>query len=369
MAVASQTAASTIHVADDVSSLARLRLDRLRDVAARARVSVEIHPGVTVVPPGELRPRSGGHGYEVFTPYHRSWIGSLWRPIVPPPKRIQGLEAVEFTGIELIESLECGRRSPQLLNGGETAGRRRLDAFVSDELQRYDVLRDTLPADATSRISAFLHFGCLSPAETATRLRAEPSGASFLRQLCWRDFFQQVLASRPESAHSDHRDRGPRWNVDDEGYEAWCNAQTGYPLVDAAMRQLAEEGFMHNRARMVVASFLTKDLYIDWRLGAAHFMALLADGDVANNQLNWQWVAGTGTDTNPNRVFNPVLQSRRFDPSGDYIRRYLPALTGVDAGEIHWPDSETRRRLGYPMPIVDHREAMQAYRFRVRPGT
>ena len=139
---------------------------------------------------------------------------------------------------------------------------------------------------------------------------------------------------------------------------AWQEARTGYPLVDASMRQLELEGFMHNRARMVVASFLTKDLHIDWRLGASHFMRLLVDGDVASNQLNWQWTAGTGTDTNPNRIFNPVVQGRRFDPSGDYIRRYLPELEDLDDDAIHWPGSADRDRIGYPAPLVDHHEAI-----------
>jgi len=152
------------------------------------------------------------------------------------------------------------------------------------------------------------------------------------------------------------------WNSDSQAFEAWATGRTGYPLVDAAMRQLLVEGFMHNRARMVVASFLTKDLYIDWRLGAAHFLHHLLDADVANNQLNWQWTAGTGSDTNPNRIFNPVLQGRRFDPTGEYIRRYLPELAGLDGASIHWPSPLDRAIADYPLPIVDHHEAIAAYR-------
>jgi len=368
MVVARAVGATTIHVAGDVSRFASQRLDRLRDVAAQVRVSVEIHPGVTVVPAGELRPQSGGRNYEIFTPYHRAWTRSSWRPILAPPKHVRGVAALESTGIELLDSFEFGAAVRHLMVGGETAGRRRFGEFLRDGLEHYDARRDALADDATSRISAFLHFGCLSPTETARLVGALPGGDAFLRQLCWRDFFHQVLASRPESANSDHRHRGDRWNADDDAFEAWCTARTGFPLVDAAMRQLTHEGFMHNRARMVVASFLTKDLYIDWRLGAAHFMALLLDGDVANNQLNWQWIAGTGTDTNPHRVFNPVLQGRRFDPEGHYIRRHVPELAALDAAEIHWPAIETRRRLGYPLPIVDHRDAVQAYRSRVRPA-
>src|SRR4029077_14213665 len=134
----------------------------------------------------------------------------------------------------------------------------------------------------------------------------------------WRDFYQQILAARPEAAWSDYRPRGDEWNHDADALDAWKEGRTGYPVVDAGMRQLAREGFMHNRARMIVASFLTKDLYLDWRAGAAHFMRLLADADVACNQLNWQWVAGTGTDTSPGRMFNPTVQGRRFDHGGGY---------------------------------------------------
>ena len=150
-----------------------------------------------------------------------------------------------------------------------------------------------------------------------------------MRQLCWRDFHHQVLAANPSLPHRDYRPRGDRWSRSQRALEAWQQGRTGYPLVDAAMRQLAEEGFMHNRARMIVASFLTKDLYIDWRAGARHFWDLLSDGEIANNAGNWQWVAGTGNDTRPNRVLSPVRQAERFDPDGVYVRRYLPELEQV----------------------------------------
>ena len=366
MSVVVEAEATSVHVSDDVSARAVLRLERLGEAAARARVSVETHPGVTVVAPAALRPTSGGDSYQMFTPYHRRWVEAPWRPVLPAPRRIRSPELGWFPGIEAIDSLASSGGSPKVITGGETAARRRLAAFIRDEIEHYDHRRDDLAGAATSRISADLHFGCLSPVETATRVRPLPGGDPFVRQLCWRDFFHQVLAARPESAQRDLRGGGRRWNDDDRAFESWCEARTGFPVVDAAMRQLTTEGFMHNRARMIVASFLTKDLYIDWRLGAARFMSLLVDGDVANNQLNWQWVAGTGTDTNPNRVFNPVVQSRRFDSSGEYIRRHLPELAELDAREIHWPDMATRRRLGYPAPIVDHREAIEEYRLRLQ---
>ncbi len=187
---------------------------------------------------------------------------------------------------------------------------------------------------------------------------------AFVRQLCWRDFYAQILAARPDAAWSDYVDRGDRWRDDPVAVQAWKDGRTGYPVVDAAMRQLRAEGFVHNRARMVVASFLTKDLFVDWRVGAQHFLDLLVDGDLAQNNLNWQWVAGTGTDTNPHRVFNPTVQGQRFDPDGDYVRRYVPELRAVKDGSVHDPDPKVRRAYDYPAPIVDHHEAVAEYKDR-----
>jgi deoxyribodipyrimidine photo-lyase len=253
--------------------------------------------------------------------------------------------------------------------GGESAGLAALHRWARAGLAGYDTLRDDLAADATSRLSAYLHFGCVSPLAVATEISARPGGAAYARQLAWRDFFHQLLAARPDAAHRDYRDRGDRWHDDPDALAAWQEGRTGYPVVDAAMRQLTAEGFMHNRARMIVASFLTKDLGIAWQAGAAHFTRHLVDADVACNQLNWQWVAGTGTDANPHRVFNPALQGRRFDPSGDYLRSYLPELAALPATEIHGPAPAARRACGYPDPIVDHAEAIAAYRAARRHAT
>jgi len=188
------------------------------------------------------------------------------------------------------------------------------------------------------------------------RSTAHAGEDAFARQLCWRDFHQQVLAANPQLPSRDYRPRGDRWRTDARAARAWREGRTGYPIVDAGMRQLALEGFMHNRARMIVASFLTKTLYLDWRLGAAHFAALLLDADVANNVGNWQWVAGTGNDTRPNRVLNPIRQALRFDPHGDYVRRHVPELAGVAGRAVHepWRLGAARRLLAYPEPLVDH---------------
>jgi deoxyribodipyrimidine photo-lyase len=184
-----------------------------------------------------------------------------------------------------------------------------------------------------------------------------------VRQLCWRDFHHQVLAATPSLPSRDYRPRRDRWSRSRRALGAWQEGRTGYPLVDAAMRQLQEEGFMHNRARMTVASFLCKDLYVDWRAGAWHFWDLLTDGEIANNAGNWQWMAGTGNDTRPNRVLNPIRQAKRFDPDGVYVRRYLPELESVRGKGIFEPwRMEGFDRLDYPPPLVDHDEATAAFK-------
>jgi deoxyribodipyrimidine photo-lyase len=237
--------------------------------------------------------------------------------------------------------------------------------FLREHLGEYDQRHDDLPGDGTSRLGAHLRFGCISPLELLREARERRGGEPFVRQLCWRDFHHQVLAANPGLPRRDYRPRGDRWSRSTLALEAWREGLTGYPVVDAAMRQLAAEGFMHNRARMTVASFLTKDLYIDWRAGAAHFWDLLCDGDIANNAGNWQWVAGTGNDTRPNRVLNPLRQAERFDPDGDYVRRYLPELESVPGKAVHRPWLiDGFARLGYPVPIVDHDEAAAAFRAR-----
>jgi deoxyribodipyrimidine photo-lyase len=188
----------------------------------------------------------------------------------------------------------------------------------------------------------------------------------YVRQLCWRDFYQQLLAANPALPREDLRSRCDRWRDDEDALHAWKEGRTGMPVVDAGMRQLAREGWMHNRARLLVASFLIKDLYLDWRAGQDHFLDVLVDGDLANNAGNWQWVAGTGTDTRPNRVFNPLRQAKRFDPHGDYVRRYVPELAGIEGAAVHepWRLEVAGEARDYPPPLVDHDEAARRFRDR-----
>ncbi len=346
----SATGADSVHVARDVSAFARHRLARL-DQALPVRVIQ--HDSLAIVAPGTFKP------YQVFTPYWRKWTATEWRPPERMPRAVvlpAGIDAGARPAMP-------DGRAPDATPGGEAAGLRRLKAWTARSLARYEQVHDDVAADETSRISPYLHFGCLSPLEVATRLHDRPGGDAFVRQLCWRDFFMQFLLAHPETAHTSVR-REPAWIDDAEGLAAWQQGATGFPLVDAGMRQLAREGFVHNRVRMVVASFLTKDLLVDWRTGAAFFMQHLIDGDLAVNQLNWQWVAGTGTDTNPHRVYNPTVQAQKFDPTGAYIRRYVDELHDVHAPDVHDPPPEVREKVGYPPPMVDHKAAIERWRAR-----
>jgi deoxyribodipyrimidine photo-lyase len=221
--------------------------------------------------------------------------------------------------------------------------------------RRYPEHHDDLASARTSGLSAYLRFGCVSPLEVALDVQGRPGGEEFARQLAWRDFFYQVAAAFPDLARANYRP-GPAWREDEDALEAWRAGRTGIPIVDAGLRQLATEGFMHNRARMITASFLTRNLGIGWRHGYRHFGGLLADGDVASNAGNWQWVAGTGNNTRPNRIMNPLRQAHRFDPAGDYVRRYVPELASLPPARVHTPwrlDPAARRRLRYPAPLVE----------------
>ncbi len=380
--VAREADAGAVHVAAGVSGYAARREERLRGALHRARRELRVHDAVvTVAPPGAVLPsgsrrrprppgstaRPAGPGrpgstagpkdhFAVFTPYFRRWRELTPRDPVAAPRRIT---VPALPSDPLPAGTRAGRDvSPGLPAGGERAGRARTRRWLDGPIDAYRERHDDLAADATSRLSPYLHFGCLSAVELVRRAdeRGGAGAEAFVRQLAWRDFHHQVLAARPDAARQDYRPRGDRWRDDPDGIAAWRDGRTGYPVVDAAMRQLRHEGWMHNRARLLAGGFLAKTLYADWRIGARHFMDLLVDGDVADNQLNWQWVAGTGTDTRPNRVLNPLAQATRFDPRGDYVRRWVPELAGLDGARAHRPwrlPEKARRTLGYPAPIVD----------------
>jgi deoxyribodipyrimidine photo-lyase len=363
--------ADTVHLSSDHTAHAQRRRAALRAALATHDVALETHPGIAAIEPGRVLPRSGGDHFKVFTPFHRQWeLTDPGRPLpapsaltaVPVPDDLPPSHALDAAAERL------GPGSPQRERGGETAALERLSAWTSSSLASFTEIHDDLAADRTSYASAALHFGCLSAREMDVRLRDRPGAPPYVRQLAWRDFFLQLVAVRPEVTVHEVRPRAFVPRVDPEGLEAWRLGRTGFPVVDAAMRQLRAQGFVHNRARMVAASFLTKDLAIDWRVGAAEYLEWLTDGDLAQNQLNWQWVAGTGTDSNPSRIFNPTRQGERFDPDGIYVRQWVPELATVERADIHDPPPLVRAAVGYPLPIVDHPTAIAELRERLSAG-
>ncbi|GAA1663720.1 deoxyribodipyrimidine photo-lyase [Glycomyces endophyticus] len=308
-AVRAATGAEHVVCASDAGRFAAGLLERLESAGG-----LRVTPGPAVVEPGRLLPSGGGDHYKVFTPYWRAWSQVRWRETAPEPDRLRVPD--------LPASDELAPAEPtatDLPAGGERAGLARLDEWAPDSGD-YGDRHDDLAGDRTSRLSPYLALGCLSAREVAADPRVSED---FVRQMCWRDFHLQVLAAFPALADTAYRNGGNDvWEADLTALEAWKTASTGIDIVDAGMRQLHAEGWMHNRARLITAGYLVKTLGLDWRDGEAHFAAHLVDYDEANNAGNWQWTAGTGNDTRPNRGFNHERQAGRFDPEGAYRDRW-----------------------------------------------
>jgi deoxyribodipyrimidine photo-lyase len=369
-ALAREAGAGSVHFASDVSPFAMARDVRVEAALRRSGVEAVRHPGNFVADVGAPR-TSAGKPFTVFSPFWRAWRALPRREVHGAPRKLplpSGLRAGD------IPRAGCPLESP-VATPGEKAGRERMHAFVRDGLDRYADRHDRL-AGGTSQLSPYLHFGCISARELEERAQAS---AAFVRQLAWRDFYAHVLLHHPANARVAFQDGMDelRWSDDGDAFAAWCEGRTGYPVVDAAMRQLRASGWMHNRGRLIVGSFLTKDLHIDWRRGEAHFMRWLLCGDEAQNNGNWQWVSSVGVDPAPyfRRMYNPVLQQQRHDPAGEYVRRWVPELRDVPLERLAepWTMSEAEQeaagcRIGtdYPEPIVDHaverRVAMGRYR-------
>src|SRR4051794_2544196 len=308
--------ADSIHFSGDVSPFARSR-----------RIEGHAHPGLTVV--------DGMKAYVLFSPFYRAWQRQPRRKVLGAPGKIALPDGIDPGTLPTLDELGLEQEVDEPIKGGETEARRRI---------------------GTPRMSPYLHFGCVSALEAEERAPSE----DYRRSLAWRDFFHQVLLNHPENAHQEFqaRYRGTlEWEDDVEALQAWKDGRTGYPLVDAGMRQLKREGWMPNQVRLVIASFLTKQLGIDWREGERHFMRFLLDGDEANNNGNWQWITSVGVDPAPyfRRLYNPTRQMETHDPDGKYVRRYVPEYGGPD----------------YPEPIVDQREARERAieRYRAAAGS
>ncbi len=365
--VAAEVGATDVYVTEDFGPYGRSRDGEVAEaLEARGRTLRRVGTPYAVAP-GTLHTQAGDP-FKVFTPFWRAWDPRATDEPAPAPdvRWVAGLATSAPPAVPLREGVH-------LPPAGERGAHDRLDSFLADAVDRYHEGRDQPGVDGTSRLSPYLKWGCLHPRQVLDRLApGRPGPDALRRELAWRDFYADVLFHRPDTAHRAFLTKMRAMRVD-EGpatearFAAWRDGRTGFPLVDAGMRQLATEAWMHNRVRMVVASFLVKDLHLDWGRGASLFLERLVDGDLASNQHGWQWVAGTGTDAAPYfRVFNPVAQSKRFDPDGAYLRRWLPELADVAAPAIHEPwNLPGGPPGGYPLPIVEHgaerAEALRRY--------
>ena len=312
--------------------------------------------------------KSDGEPYKVFTPFSRAWAQHGWRaPAETDASSVDWMDPGEKDGgPRAVKVPDDEAPEAELPAAGERAAREQWEAFVDEHLTDYDDLRNRPDRPATSRMSVYLKYGVVHPRTLLADLGGAGKGpASYRNELCFRDFYAAVLWFWPRSARENFDPKFDRITLDsgesaDEKFRAWQEGRTGFPAIDAAMRQLRGEAWMHNRMRMAVASFLVKDLHLPWWWGARHFLDLLVDGDLASNQHGWQWAAGTGTDAAPYfRVFNPVTQGERFDPQGEYVRRWVPELADVEGKKVHQPWTLAEPPSDYPAPIVDHKAERQ----------
>ncbi len=375
--LATTSGAAAIFAEEDISPYARRR-----DARVGEALPLHLTGGLSVHPLGAVL-KQDGQPYTVYTPFSKVWK-SLPRPgpsdLLPAPASLEAPDGLASLGVP---------NEPVLPEGvpfepGEVEAVRRLEAFTGAGEQGvygYGRRRNRPDVDGTSGLSPYIRFGMLSLRQAVVAagqaIKQAPDDAgrkgaeTWLNELIWREFYLAILYHFPHVRQGSFRPKYDSipWDNDEDAFEAWRQGQTGYPIVDAAMRQLVKSGWMHNRTRMIVASFLVKDLLVDWRWGERFFMQHLVDGDPAPNNGGWQWTAGTGTDAAPYfRIFNPILQSKKFDPDGRYIRRWLPELADVPDRYIHEPwrmPAETQRqancRIGgdYPRPIVDHGQARE----------
>ena len=393
--------ADTVHWNEDYTKLSRERDARVRLALERAGIDRESHHDAVLHEPGTIRTNQGDP-YSVYTYFWKKWRDREKSDPFPAPESgladgseltpsalvdaadddaVEVLEDALLADLPTIEDLGFGEPEADVEPAGTAAARERLDDFCEEPIFQYDEDREYPARSGSSKLSTHLTYGTIGIREvyaaTESAMRAAQSRdegdegteaqdnvETFQSQLAWREFYTQVLYFNPDVVTENYKsyEEPIDWRNDDEELAAWKTGETGYPIVDAGMRQLRAEAWMHNRVRMIVASFLTKDLLWDWRAGYDHFREFLADHDTANDNGGWQWAASTGTDAQPYfRIFNPTTQGERYDPDAEYIREYVPELRGVDAETIHdWPElsdeARTEAAPDYPDPIVDHGE-------------
>ncbi|MEG3439613.1 FAD-binding domain-containing protein [Pannus brasiliensis CCIBt3594] len=368
----------------DVEPYARERDKAVTDALREQSIDVQTFWDQLLHAPGEVVTLSKTP-YTVYTPFWKNW-SQLGKESPTSLESLQGLDeserdlAKKAGAIELppLENLGFRWDNPLILSPGESAALTRLEEFCQDTIYNYEENRNYPAIDGTSHLGAALKFGAIgirtvweASIEALENCRSEETRAgviSWQQELAWREFYQHCLYFFPELADGPYRKefRDFPWEDNEEHFQAWCEGKTGYPIVDAAMRQMNETGWMHNRCRMIVASFLTKDLILNWQRGEKYFYRTLYDGDLAANNGGWQWSASSGMDPKPLRIFNPATQAAKYDPEAEYIRQWLPELASLDteellSGKISRLD---RHRCGYPDPIVDHNQQQREFKKR-----
>ena len=347
----SRYGATEIHISEEFEPYGRARDARIE----KAGIKLIRTGSPYAVAPGRVRKPSDDTPYKVYTPFYRAWLEHGWRAPAPKSKEIKcakpGKSDRNFPDWKAPEAFIVPP-------AGEAAALLRWKEFKKKSLDLYDEQRNFAGIDGTSKLSHHLKFGEIHPRTLLADLNKTKAHEVYRKEIAWREFYADVLFHNPHTDNDYYSPKfaGMRYDKPGAKFRAWCEGKTGYPFVDAAMRQLLKEGWMHNRTRMVVASFLVKDLHIEWQHGANFFMEHLVDFDVASNSHGWQWTAGCGTDASPYyRVFNPIEQGRRFDPDGDYIKKYIPELAHLNSEDIHAPWEVIDGLInGYPEPIVDH---------------
>jgi deoxyribodipyrimidine photo-lyase len=370
--LARECGATKVHVNRDHTVHSRNRDRRVQEQLAEHEIELIGHTGISCAEIAQIT-NGSGDPYRVFTPFHKSWSQAPRRDLAPRPRSMQTPRGPNTGRLPAESSLgidDRAKRIAERFGQGEAAARKSMRAAVA-RCDDYHRVRDNAGADATTRLSPHLHFGTVSARELEVLLldRGTKGASELRRQIGWRDFWLNVIRNFPENRTKeyDERMRGLRWRRSKQDLDAWKRGETGVPWIDAGMRQLLEEGWMHNRVRMAVASYLTKNLLIDWREGEAHFMKHLLDGDESQNNGNWQWAASTGADPQPYfRVFNPVKQQQKFDAEGVYVRRWVPELKDLPdkyLGEPWEAPEEVLDEAGvvlgkdYPEPLVDLKES------------
>ncbi|MGK7931321.1 MAG: deoxyribodipyrimidine photo-lyase [Microcystaceae cyanobacterium] len=338
--------------------------------------------------PGEIKTKTSDEPYKVYTPFWKNWSQKTKAAIAKTPLKLEGLtkqqleqaKTCQLISLPTLEKLGFSCDIPLLIDAGEKAAKEQLDQFVKSAIYNYQEQRNFPEIDGTSRLSPALKFGTigirtlwqatLNALENSRSDEVTNNIKTWHQELAWREFYQHCLYFFPELAEGPYRAEFNNfiWDNNEAYFRAWCEGKTGYPIVDAAMRQLNETGWMHNRCRMIVASFLTKDLIINWQWGEKYFMQHLIDGDLASNNGGWQWSASSGMDPKPLRIFNPASQAQKFDPEAEYIRRWLPELSSLDTeylvtGKIPSLDCH---QCGYPQPIVDHKIQQREFKQRYK---